>query len=961
MHFHTLNDKIKPFYAHLEVPVLATKWPAISPGHPRRASVNSFGFGGANAHAILESYEKEIPLSETGFVDSVAPPVSPFVFSAKSKTALLSLISSYSDFLKTGLSISLHDLSSTLHSRRSVHPIKVVFSAREIHSLLRKLNSQVEFIHNSPNYSIGTACTKIPLILGIFTGQGAQWVAMGRELITSSEFARSRISALDGYLASLPMEDQPAWSIEDELLKNAESSRLGEAEMAQPLCTAVQLLLVDILYATGIEFKCVVGHSSGEIAASYAAGFISGKDAILIAYYRGIYASTGQNDNGQAGAMLAVSTSIDDASELCGLPYFRGRMTVAANNSYNSVTLSGDKDRIAQAVLVFKDEKKPSSVLKVDKAYHSHHMAACAQPYLEALKRSGVVNNHHRNTDKRAIWYSTVTNKKMCLSDTTLRGEYWAKNLTQPVLFKDALENVCSEYSLDLVLEIGPHPALKAPVSQVIESLGSPPIPYVGLLRRGINDIDAVAEGMGTLWSYFPERINLLRYQSLMSGRSTFKVLKNLPRYCWDHDREYWQESWPSQDLRFRERVHSLLGHLTPDSNEGLYCWRNIIKINEIKWLQDHKLQGESVFPAAGYIVLAIEAAIKLAGHRDIQLIEIGNVKIEQALTFGDTDTGTEGLFRVFDISRETNSLIATFMYHCASGRGKQHMSRFASGTLEILFGTSDLPGLPGRLTPETNLISIETSQFYQSILKVGYEYSGSFKALSLLKRRLGWATGHLSELTEIGDASDKLFVHPGKLDAAIHSLLLAYCHPDDGRLWTLHVPTSIQRVTLDMSLLSKTIFQSRGFSFDTTLTESDKKGIFGDVNIYSGEHTVIQMEGIRCDPFAKATQKDDVLLFSREVWNTATPDLSLASRDRHATSKDYELAETVERISYFYIRKLQQEIPLNHPARIAGPYKQYLDFMADIASNAPSVRHPYVKKEWEGDKLNDIISLIEK
>ena len=156
-------------------------------------------------------------------------------------------------------------------------------------------------------------------VLGVFTGQGAQWASMGRDLIRGSDFVRGRIESFQAVLADLPPGECPSWSLEKELFADSSTTRLHEAAISQPLCTAIQIVLVDLLRSTGITFNAVAGHSSGEIAAAYAAGFISAQDAIRIAYCRGFQSkhTSGTGLNGLKGAMLAVSTSVEDANEIC--------------------------------------------------------------------------------------------------------------------------------------------------------------------------------------------------------------------------------------------------------------------------------------------------------------------------------------------------------------------------------------------------------------------------------------------------------------------------------------------------------------------------------------------------------------------------------------------------------------------------------------------------------------------
>lgn len=214
-------------------------------------------------------------------------------------------------------------------------------------------------------------------ILGVFTGQGAQWAAMGRALVLASPFVEAVIDQLENSLAGLPEVDRPSWSLRKELLASSRESRISEAFISQTLCTALQIVLVDILRKAGITFTAVVGHSSGEIAAAYAAGFISASDAIRIAYYRGVHATLAGGPNGEQDVCLWLRRRWKIPG-ICELPEFNGRINIAACNSSATVTLSGEADAVDEAKEIFERKGKFARRLRVNKAYHSHHMHPCS-------------------------------------------------------------------------------------------------------------------------------------------------------------------------------------------------------------------------------------------------------------------------------------------------------------------------------------------------------------------------------------------------------------------------------------------------------------------------------------------------------------------------------------------------------------------------------------------------------
>ncbi|CAJ2500619.1 Uu.00g034720.m01.CDS01 [Anthostomella pinea] len=369
-HLLNLNSSVAPSYKHLLVPTTATPWPPVPANHPLRASINSFGFGGTNAHAIVETYEPTVHdigpwgiKSKLSNQDPVDEPDAqshrdftsvPLVLSANSESALVAMVERYIE-LAQGDDISLGALAHTLCNHRSTLPQKVFFSGPTKGEVLQAMRTTLDKVKGAQGVLMGSRSlftseagsgTK-SRVLGVFTGQGAQWPAMGKAIIQSSPVFGRIIQDLEESLGQLP--DAPGWSLREELLAPAASSRLGEAALSQPLCTAIQIGLVDLLKHAGVSFDVVVGHSSGEIGAAYAAGRFSASDAIRIAYYRGVHAQLAQGSRGQKGAMIAVGFGFKEALQFCNSSSTKGRLAVAASNSPGSVTLSGDQDAVDEA------------------------------------------------------------------------------------------------------------------------------------------------------------------------------------------------------------------------------------------------------------------------------------------------------------------------------------------------------------------------------------------------------------------------------------------------------------------------------------------------------------------------------------------------------------------------------------------------------------------------------------
>jgi acyl transferase domain-containing protein len=381
VHFFTPNPKIPFAAANLRVPVEPVPWPK---SHCERISVNSFGIGGANGHVILDSVD-EFGLNgqagANGHATANGHTVSNgqshnvplnkhlLLFSANNSSSLQRSLTEYQHYIQTHPS-RLPDLAYTLTSRRSHFPHRAFCVSDGSESL---------------EFSPLTKPKKTPKLTFVFTGQGAQWAQMAKELIEDYPSFHADIEAMDDALSRLP---EPArWSIKDELLKHDSTSRLSKAEFSQPLCTAVQVALVNLIRSWGISPAAVVGHSSGEIAAAYAANSITTDEAIIIAYYRGQVTKNGVRNGGMAAVGMGRQAV---------MPYLVDGVLIACENSPNSVTLSGDEDALGQVLEHIKHSLADVFVrrLKVEMAYHSREYFFPHSIFLSIFFKSEVLNSN---------------------------------------------------------------------------------------------------------------------------------------------------------------------------------------------------------------------------------------------------------------------------------------------------------------------------------------------------------------------------------------------------------------------------------------------------------------------------------------------------------------------------------------------------------------------------------------
>ncbi|KAJ8112708.1 hypothetical protein ONZ43_g5332 [Nemania bipapillata] len=960
--FNKLSERVAPFYDNLEILREAKPWPELAFGQVRRASVNSFGFGGANAHAILESYPPS--RQKTNGISNVTGLLfTPCVFSASSEKILKAIFTSYASYLSGEPDIALQDLAWTLRQRRAAQVFRASFSVTSLNDLAAKIAARLQ----QGDSSIGVKALPPPLagqhrgILGVFTGQGAQYARMGAELIEQSPLASRVIKDLEMMLSDLPVDERPSWSLRAEILANATSSRVHQAAISQPLCTAVQILMVDFLRAAKVNFCAVVGHSSGEIAAAYAASFLTAREAIYVAYYRGFHlcSATSPNNKRLLGGMLAVGTSMEKASELCARDQFDGRVSVAASNSSSSVTISGDEDAIAELQVILDTEKTFNRRLKVDKAYHSNHMRPCVSAYVRSLKAC-VRERQVQETGYSCTWYSSVFDEAIDPA-VGVSCDYWAENMAKPVLFSQAITRATTEADFEIAIEVGAHPALKGPASQTMQEILSSEkaVPYFGTLSRGTSAVDAFSATLGQLWCILgPHYINLDNCEKALSGNWTKKhnVVKGLPTYPWEHGTSYWHEARASRHMRRRKKpVHPLLGHMTTDSTLHHQSWRHMLRTKEIGWLSGHAIQGQVVFPAAGYICSALEASRLLARDSNVRLFELTDFTIHHAVVLPEDDAGVEVLIELVHIvGTRSDRLEARFTYSAAVGHDVETLTLAASATVVVKLGSPSISLLPPRSTslPLPHATNVDTDSFYSALADLGYEFSGPFCSLSQLTRIHGRSCS-IVRVEPLEEESQSLLIHPAELDAAFQAILLACSYPRDEQLRVLHLPTSIRLIRVNPALYSaRDLKHTQLLPIEAAIVPrvDGENAIVGDVNVFPPDSAngMVQLHGAELVPFGgAAAEKDDRQLFSTVQWINSRLD---GSDYTPLSQHQHDAMRVLERISAAYLRQLDRQLPADHPSRFERPLSSYIDHARHITSLVDHGKHGHATEEWIAD-----------
>ena len=596
----------------MEIVTKLTSWPCDL----HRASINSFGFGGANAHAILESIDSFLPSynlvrRERAKSDTSNPYILPF-----SGSTIQSLEARVLDLAKRfsgGEMYDFRDLCHTLANRRSKLSKKGLL-------LTSEATARTDFAVDK----LITAKQTIPLLeLGfVFTGQGAQWPQMGRELLEKYASYAATMAYLDSVLAALP--EAPSWTIKGALLEPAATSKVGDAAFSQPLCTAIQVGIVKLLHDWGVKPRVVVGHSSGEIGAAFAAGLLTEAQAIVIAFYRG-YAVDKITSH---GCMMAVGMDAEGADNIIEELSLKDQVCVACVNSPESVTVSGAFESVD--ILMKRLEAKGTFVRKLStggRAYHSFLMKEIGGEYERLVSKAltGLPTPHDVSDDsyesehgKSVRFFSSVGNGRDALSsfskraDHLLRPNYWRENLENPVQFNTAIKNLLATGSYHLI-EIGPHSALQGPIKQIRTFLGVSEnvLPYSPTLVRGKDANICMKSLAGELYliGHAVDFVVVNAIQLPASDKSGASVIHDLPSYHWSYRQLLWKEPRPSVDLRQREYVrHELLGSETTAANGIERCWRNILKPEEVPWLDDHRVSEDRILPVQCSLILSTPA-----------------------------------------------------------------------------------------------------------------------------------------------------------------------------------------------------------------------------------------------------------------------------------------------------------------------------------------------------------------
>ncbi|EAW08895.1 type I polyketide synthase [Aspergillus clavatus NRRL 1] len=896
--FESPNPKTRLEEQGLQVVSKLTPWPHDG---LRRISVNSFGFGGANAHVILDDAyhylqdrnRREDAISDlssnsddepprtvvsescsesTNISDSQLLSSSPsrlFVFSSHHEQGCASIAQSLQQYLgkkeEAELNSELLDnLSYTLSERRSKLMWKsfvVASSATELSEALQTVSPPVK-------------SASVRSLAFVFSGQGAQWATMGRELLVFHSF-RTSLESAAAYLKSLGCE----WDLIEELVRDSASSKINQSAFSQPICTTIQVALVELLAHLQVRPTVVVGHSSGEIAAAYALGAVSRESAWKIAYHRGrLCDKIGQTKARTAGAMMAANLSEQEAQEILEQNP-KLRVVVACINSPSSVTLSGDRDDFDALEAILAEKDVFARRLKVEHAYHSPHMEIIAEEYRDSLRD---VEHLTPKQDTPVRMFSSVTASEITAEELT--PDYWVKNMVSPVRFSAAVQALLrpsgkkarrgGRSAVDVLLEVGPHSTLKGPLKQILdhEKLD---VPYFNVLTRGKGGLSTLYQAAGGLFLR-GVAVDILQANRLDHLEShALKVLTDLPSYPWIHSHRFWYESRLSYDYRHRAHArHHLLGAPTADHNTLEPRWRNYLRVSDSPWIREHVVQSRIIYPGAGFIVMAIEAASQLAdASKTVKGFELRDVQINRALQVPEDEEGVETMLHLRPYKANGHAKGATWEeFVIYSYQSKQGWQDHARGLIVTHYHTNK-PGFDQPREAEIELrnhreqylrsarscsSTIAIDDFYDRLGQMGMQFGPGFRNMSRIQYGQGQSVCELhipdTRAQMPYEYEFKHLIHPITLDNIFHMVLPS--RVGSGASMDAHVPVSLQSLYISADIKNDPGTLLAGQS---TVTQEDDSGFGATVVVSDSNWDSVQLviHGLELKRLAAVSEHD--------------------------------------------------------------------------------------------------------
>ncbi len=747
LHLQQPNPAIDFRRLGLRVPTRTVPWPTGQ--GPRRAGINGFGYGGANAHVILE----EAPVPS---LDSTREPASEWVsepllvpLAARSGKPLAAAAEALADWLTTDTT-PLVDAVGFLAHRRSGGNARAAVVARDRKDLVAQLR---ELAAADPAVS-RTSPLATNEIAFVFSGQGPQWWAMGRRLFAASGTFRRVVERCGTEFARYG-----DWSLVEELLRDEGESRMQQTRIAQPAIFAIQAGIAAVWQQWGIEPAFCVGHSVGEIAAAHVAGGLSFEDACRVAFHRGRTMDLASSH----GAMIAVGLSRDELA-----PWLAGceaEVSVAAVNGPTSLTLSGSAVAIDRLATAFERSGIFCRRLAVEYAFHSPLM----DPVRDALLAS-LADIKPCTTAVPLI--STVTGG--LLAGDELDGDYWWRNVRQPVLFADAMASLAAA-GPRTAIEIGPHPVLAFAINECFQAAARP-VTTLPSLHRERDDVATMLGSLGRLHALGLE-VDWNRLYPRPARRLAVPPEPFLTQSLRSESRE-------ARLSRQARGDHPLLG----ERGDGpAPMWQCRIDLRLQSFLRDHRVRSACVHPAAAYIDAAIAAAAQLTGS-DAGL-DPGGVRLRR-LQLLKACIHDETAPRWMECHHRADRRSLSFVQRGVDDSDWTEVACVGIATSSpIAPAATDEAAIRDRCTE-----AFDRDRLYAYCSRLGLHYGEAFQGMVTGVRRDGECLAEVMLPAAVAADADRHAVHPALLDACFHGMIAAdrdFDHTISG----LYLPHEVEEI----------------------------------------------------------------------------------------------------------------------------------------------------------------------
>jgi len=732
--FQTLNLKPVTEYTLLEKPL----------DKPLVAGVNSFGFGGANAHVLLREFLPEKVEARLDQEKSLPP----IFLSASSDAALRCLSQSYADFLNDQSEIDFYDIAYSAAFRRDHLEKRLAFQPDSVANAVDVLQRFAEG-SSVEQIIIEDGLPETGDLAFVYSGNGSQWVGMGRTLLADSPRFTAIMNELDAAMLA------PAgFSLIDELAKS-DPVRLEDTTVAQPLLFAIQVAITTLLREQGVRPKAVMGHSVGEIAAAWAAGALNLEQAIHVICAR----SQSQGLTRGNGRMAAVGLTLSAANELITEFGGEGDLEIAGINSPNNVTISGSFEKLTTVKELLEQTGVFFRLLDLDYAFHSREM----DPIKGNL--SELLDGLEPSESKHATFISTVTGD--VLNGVLLNAEYWWRNVREPVQFSEGVEKL-AEIGCKVFVEIGPHAILQRYIGECLSGADIKGRVIASLLR---ND-DGIQRIVETAL-----RVHLLVEQPQLKSYFPF-VGRNicLPNYPWQRERHWHPRTTEGLGSIERRRVHPLLGWRLPDAEMS---WENILDAAILPWLADHKVGGAVVFPGAAYTEMALAAAREWMQEEHFT---IEQMDIISPMVF----VGEHGRTLRFLLNPRDGGFQIKSRQRLSSDEWSLH----AAGRLLESTGSFFEPAIAAVSVP---IRKIDRFTHYKLASSLGLEYGPFFQGMREARLSDDLLEADLS-LPE-GLSLDSYLLHPAVLDVCFQSLVNFFAEEIDSGQGLALLPVKTERL----------------------------------------------------------------------------------------------------------------------------------------------------------------------